>query len=141
MTGKQRSDVHQYLEHLYRLLVLLTEKTASLQTLQKLYSEADVACERETARGKRLLLQAQMLETQIRADMEAFVHVYRDIQGRVSGVEDNTERLVLQYRYLDCLTPEQIAEKMACSVKRVNRLLQRALARIHLPFETPCEKM
>lgn len=136
MSKKQWSDTHRYLDRLYQSLATLTEKITSLQ---ELYSEAETVCQGEADREPSLFLQMEVLEMRIQADMQDFVRIYRDIQSCVNGVDDPDERLLLQYRYLDCLTPEQIAEKIGCSKKQADRLHQRALAHVCSPAEMFCE--
>ena len=51
----------------------------------------------------------------------------RWIGGTIASLPDESLRRLLCYRYIDCLTWEQIAERMHYSVMQVHRLHRKAL--------------
>ena len=49
-----------------------------------------------------------------------------DLSSEIDKVEDVVERALLRYRYITCLTWEQIAEKMGYCLSQVYRIHNRA---------------
>lgn len=49
-----------------------------------------------------------------------------DLSSEIDKVEDVLERAILRYRYITCLTWEQIAEKMGYCLSQVYRIHNRA---------------
>lgn len=57
----------------------------------------------------------------------------REVEGVISQVQDERLRAVLEYRYLACLTWEQIADKMHYTVRNIYNLHTAALHAVE-PF-------
>lgn len=72
------------------------------------------------------------LEREIDADIDRLVAIRDGIKTIIEAVEDDRERLLLQYRYLDGKTFEWIAAKMDLSWQWVHKLHSKALAKIIL---------
>ena len=62
------------------------------------------------------------------ADIAHLVEARREIEKRLSRMEDSTCRLLLEYRYLDGLTWEQVAEQMEYGNTHIFNLHHKALA-------------
>ncbi len=72
------------------------------------------------------------MEREIDADIDRLVAIRDGIKTIIEAVEDDRERLLLQYRYLDGKTFEWIAAKMDLSWQWVHKLHSKALAKIIL---------
>ena len=67
------------------------------------------------------------MEGDINAAIDTLVDLRRDIQGAIDKVPDENLRLLLEYRYIDGLTFEQIAEKLHYGYQWVYKLHRKAL--------------
>ena len=72
------------------------------------------------------------LEREIDADIDRLISIRDNIKAVIEAVEDDRERLLLQYRYLDGKTFEWIAAEMNLSWQWVHKLHSKALAKIYL---------
>ena len=67
-------------------------------------------------------------ETEINCDIDNLVSLQREISGKILLIEDNRLRLLLELRYINCLTFERIACDMNYSYMQICRLHGKALA-------------
>ena len=72
------------------------------------------------------------LENEIDADIDRLVAIWDGIKTIIEAVEDDRERLLLQYRYLDGKTFEKIAVEMNYSWRQIHRLHSRALTNLKM---------
>ena len=72
------------------------------------------------------------LENEIDADIDRLVAIRDGIKTIIEAVEDDRERLLLQYRYLDGRTFEEIAVQMHYSWRQIHRLHSRALSNLKM---------
>ena len=72
------------------------------------------------------------LEKEIDADVDRLISVRDNIKSVIEAVEDDRERLLLQYRYLDGWTFEKIAVEMNYSWRQIHRLHSRALTNLKM---------
>ena len=72
------------------------------------------------------------LEKEIDADVDRLIAVRDNIKSVIEVVEDDRERLLLQYRYLDGWTFEKIAVEMNYSWRQIHRLHSRALTNLKM---------
>jgi RinA family phage transcriptional activator len=70
------------------------------------------------------------LEKEIDADVDRLIEVRDSIKSIIEAVEDDRERLLLQYRYLDGRTFEEIAVQMHYSWRQTHRLHSQALTNV-----------
>ncbi|MBE5825284.1 MAG: DUF1492 domain-containing protein [Butyrivibrio sp.] len=70
------------------------------------------------------------LQEEISADIDRLVDLRKEIMGVIDEVEDPEESLVLNLRYINNLSWEDIASQMDCSVRSVHRIHGRALENI-----------
>lgn len=72
------------------------------------------------------------LEKEIDADVDRLIEVRDSIKSIIEAVEDDRERLLLQYRYLDGRTFEEIAVQMHYSWRQIHRLHSQALTNLKM---------
>ena len=70
------------------------------------------------------------LENEIDADIDRLVAIRDGIKTIIEAVEDDREKLLLQYRYLDGKTFEKIAVEMNYSWRQIHRLHSKALTNL-----------
>jgi DNA-directed RNA polymerase specialized sigma subunit len=78
------------------------------------------------------------LEQEVNNDVDRLVDVRREIGQVIEAVEDDRERLLLQYRYLDGRTFEWIAAGMNYSWRHTHRLHSTALSGIKIKEVIEC---
>jgi DNA-directed RNA polymerase specialized sigma subunit len=85
-------------------------------------------------RGKTESIIAKIvdLENEIDADIDRLVAIRDGIKTIIEAVEDDRERLLLQYRYLDGRTFEEIAVQMHYSWRQIHRLHSQALTNLKM---------
>ena len=76
------------------------------------------------------------LEKEIDADVDRLIEVRDSIKSIIESVEDDRERLLLQYRYLDGRTFEEIAVQMHYSWRQIHRLHSKALINLKIGLQT-----
>lgn len=67
-------------------------------------------------------------EAEINCEIDALVELQREISAKIARVDDSRLRLLLELRYLNCMTFERVAVAMNYSYMQVCRLHGRALA-------------
>lgn len=72
------------------------------------------------------------LEAEMNADIDMLVELKQSIENIIAVVEDDRERLLLQYRYLDGRTFEWIAAEMHYSWRQIHYIHVRGLKQIRL---------
>ena len=72
------------------------------------------------------------LEADINQDIDQLLNIRKEIVTTIEAVEDDRERLLLQYRYLDGYTFEWIAGDMELSWRWIHILHSKALDKINL---------
>ena len=72
------------------------------------------------------------LENEIDADIDRLISIRENIKAVIEAVEDDRERLLLQYRYLDGWTFEKIAVEMNYSWRQIHRLHSQALTNLKM---------
>lgn len=72
------------------------------------------------------------LEQEINQDIDRLIAIRDNIKATIEVVEDDRERILLQYRYLDGRTFEWIAAEMELSWRHIHRLHSKALDKINL---------
>lgn len=72
------------------------------------------------------------IEAEINREIDELQEVCREIKAVLNQLEDDTLRLLMEYRYIDGLTWEQVAEKMHYSWRHTCRLHGEALAKINM---------
>lgn len=73
------------------------------------------------------------LEREITEEINAAVDVQREIAGAIAAVSDERLRTLLELKYINCLTLEEIAVRLHYSYKQVCRLHGMALAAVRCP--------
>lgn len=70
------------------------------------------------------------IEAQLAKEIDGLCTARQEIGGTLDRMEDETLKLLMEYRYIDGLTWEQVAEKMHYSWRQVCRKHEKALEQI-----------
>ena len=90
--------------------------------LKKAYDiKLEIISKKEVLKERRATLVEEERE------LEALYDSMEKLSHMIDEVEDVMERALLRYRYITCLTWEQIAEKMGFCLAQVHRIHSRAL--------------
>ncbi len=73
------------------------------------------------------------LEREINEDIDRSIDVQREIRAAITTVPDERLRHLMELRYINCLTLEEIARRMDYSYKQICRLHGKALLQIRCP--------
>ena len=70
------------------------------------------------------------LESELLDDINELVDMQREAYKIINSLEDDTERLVLQYYYIDRMGMNEIAEEIGYCLRHTHRIKKKALKRI-----------
>lgn len=82
--------------------------------------------------GERAKCKVVALEQELDREIDRQVDERRNLEKAIRGVEDERLRLLLEYRYFDQLSWEELAQKMNYCYQHVFRLHKQALKAIDL---------
>lgn len=131
-----KMNAKEYLQQAYRLNELINSNQAELDQLRNLstsISSVDVSKERvqggTDSHDKIGTIVAKIVDLNdlINDEIDRFVDLKTDIHTKIMQIPDNTEKLVLKYRYIEFCTWEQIAVKLGFTFQWVHVLHKRAL--------------
>lgn len=118
-------EIDRKLEEVARLRAKLTRVT-------EVYSTEPRGGGSIYGKTEEILAKIVDLEKEIDADIDRLVAIRDGIKTIIEAVEDDRERLLLQYRYLDGWTFEKIAVEMNYSWRQIHRLHSRALSNLQM---------
>ena len=81
---------------------------------------------------KRPLEKVLEIDAEINREIDELQTVQQEIRAALNQLEDENLELLMEYRYIDGLTWEQVAEKMHYSWRHTCRLHGEALAKINM---------
>ena len=129
----------EYLRQAYRLYDLIQSNKEELKQLKQLsvslpgtdYSKERVQTSNSTdARYTEIIAKIDELERVIRQEIDDILTLKFEIRSVINSVADNSEKLVLKYRYLNFFTWDKICYKMGISLKTVHRIHNNALKNV-----------
>lgn len=141
MEQKHTAEVIEYLEQAHRLREYIMVKEEQLASLRE-------AAERIVPRGiggeigksghygnakEDILCKVMDLESELVRDIGRMIDSMRRVKRAVEAVEDKTMRMVLELRYLNYKTWEQISDIMCYSERHIYRLHMQAVGCVALP--------
>ena len=141
-TAMVPSNNQNKIKYLKRYINLDREIDRKLEEVSRLRSKLTRVTEVFTAEPKgggsiygkteEILAKIVDLEKEIDADVDRLIAVRDNIKSVIEVVEDDRERLLLQYRYLDGWTFEKIAVEMNYSWRQIHRLHSKALTNLKM---------
>jgi len=118
-------EIDRKLEEVARLRAKLTRVT-------EVYSTEPRGGGSIYGKTEEILAKIVDLEKEIDADVDRLISIRDNIKAIIEAVEDDRERLLLQYRYLDGRTFEEIAVQMHYSWRQIHRLHSKALTNLKM---------
>ena len=118
-------EIERKLEEVARLRSKLTRVT-------EVYSTEPRGGGTIYGKTEEILAKIVDMEKEIDADVDRLISIRDNIKAIIEAVEDDRERLLLQYRYLDGRTFEEIAVQMHYSWRQIHRLHSKALTNLKM---------
>ena len=113
-----KEEKKRYLSGYTQLERSVEERLGELERLQTLQSRLPA--------GEAVQRSAAQLQRQLEEEMDACVRKRARISSLIAGAGEGTARILLEYRYLQGCTWEQIAEKLHYSTMQIHRIHNRA---------------
>ena len=127
------------LDKCYYLPQLIDSKTEEIKRLRELSTSipgADPSREfvsggpQVQCRYAEIINKIVDLESEILDEVNDLLDLQKEARRLINAVEDETERLVLQYYYIDGLTMEEISERIGYGERHTYRIKKAALEKI-----------
>jgi len=131
-----------YLKQAYRLNELIQSDQQELEDLRLLagsvpgidYSKDKVQSSPSGDAGfTNIVMKIIELEAAINNDIERLLALKLEIRETINAVQDNEERLLLKYRYLNFMSWEDVCSYMQVSMRTAHRIHKAALENIIIP--------
>ena len=129
-----------YLEQAYRIDQRINCKIEQVSSLHSLATKANSTLtdmpgspNRNVHRMEDIIVKIVDLETEINHDIDTLVDLKAEITKVIKQVEDLELQMLLEQRYLNCRTWEQIAVDMGYNVRHLYRMHEKALTKVQIP--------
>ena len=139
MPTEQQMKAKRYLQQVHKINAMIDSKTEELKELRLLANSlpsSDFSKERvqETKRHDaqftKYVISIVDLEKEIDEELAHLVQLKKEIRDKIYQVQNHNRLLVLQYRYVELLKWEDIAERLNYSLKQTHRIHNDALTDI-----------
>lgn len=120
------SSINCKIEQVESLHDLATKATATL-------SDMPGSPTRNTHKMENIIIKILMLEGEINADIESLVDLRNEIHSVISAIEDEDYRMLIEKRYINHESWEDIADDMGYGLDSIYKLHGKALKLITLP--------
>ena len=129
-------NAKEYLQQAYRLNELIDSNQKELEQLRALstnITSGDMSKERVQSSTQshdkigNIVAKIVDLNEIINSEIDSFVDLKTDIHNKIMQISDNTEKLILKYRYIEFLTWEEIAVRLDFTFQWVHVLHKKAL--------------
>ena len=138
--NKQQIATKNYLMRAYRIDQRIENKMEQIARLNDLATKATVTYSdmprNPNHAGSRMedaILSIIDLQTEINQDMLELVNIKREIMTSIKAVNDPELQLLLELRYLNYVSWEQIALQMNFSIDNIFKLHKKALDLVEVP--------
>lgn len=135
-------NAKQYLKQAYRLNELIHSNKQELADLRLLsdsisgmdYSKDRVQTSTSSDAGfTNIVAKIVELEKVINIDTERMLSLKLEIRESINAVQDNDEKLLLKYRYLNFMSWEDVCSFMKVSMRTAHRIHAAALSNVVVP--------
>lgn len=134
MTAKEYMEQARYLD------MQINSKIEQVRTLNELatkvttvYSDMPHSPNRNTGRMEETIAKIIDLESEIDRDIDASVDLKREIQTVINNIEDEKYRVLLELRYINQKSWEEIANQLGYDLRYTHKIHGRALQKITVP--------
>lgn len=119
------TQINMKLEQISSLHELATKATSTL-------SDMPGSPTRNTHSMEDIIIKILMLENEINADIDRMVDLKNEILNAISTIDDEEYRIVLEKRYINYESWEDIALDMGCGVDNIYKIHGRALKKMKI---------
>lgn len=134
MTAKEYLLQAHYLDiRIDSKLKELTELRSLAMKVTSAYSNTPHTITPDNRRLEKILAGIVDLEKEIDTDIDNFVDLQREIKTTIEEVKDEKYKALLEMRYLNQMTWEQIAVKLGYDLRYTYKIHGRALQKISVP--------
>ena len=131
MTVKEYLKQAMYLDALINSKVRQAEHLRSLATkVTTTYSDQGVSSEHDNKRLEKTIAKIIDLEREINDDIDTLIDLKIEITAIISQVTDIKQRLILEKRYLDFESWEQISCDLKYNIRHIRRLHNESIKKI-----------
>lgn len=131
MTVKEYLKQAMYLDALINSKVHQAEHLRSLATkVTTTYSDQGVSSEHDNKRLEKTIAKIIDLEREINDDIDTLIDLKIEITAIISQVTDIKQRLILEKRYLDFESWEQISCDLKYDIRHIRRLHNESIKKI-----------
>lgn len=134
------SDARTYLEQAYRIDQRINSKIEQVASLHNLATKANSTLtdmpgspNRNIHRMEDIIVKIVDLENEINQDIDMLVDLKTEIMQVIKKVDDLELQTLLEQRYLNFRTWEQIAVDMGYNVRHLYRMHDKALKAVQVP--------
>lgn len=127
-------DAKQYLSQAYYLDKRINSKIEQVASLRELATKATASVHAERVSGTRqrspmenAVLKLIDLENEINDDIDRLVDLKRELSAFIAEIDNHAYRIVLELRYLNGNTWEEVADVMGYDLRWIYRLHGKAL--------------
>lgn len=134
MTAKEYMEQARYLD------MQINSKIEQVRTLNELatkvttvYSDMPHSPNKNTGRMEETIAKIIDLENEINRDIDALVDLKQEVKTAVSKIEDEKYRVLLELRYINQKSWEEIANQLGYDLRYTHKIHGRALQKIIVP--------
>lgn len=134
MTAKEYMEQARYLD------MQINSKIEQVRTLNELatkvttvYSDMPHSPNRNTGRMEETIAKIIDLESEIDRDIDALVDLKQEVKTAISKIEDEKCRVLLELRYINQKSWEEIANQLGYDLRYIHKIHGRALQKITVP--------
>ncbi len=127
----------EYLSQAYRIDQRINSKLEQIQSLRRLLTKVNSTLDdmpgnpnRDRSLVEEYLVKIVDLEREIDSEIDRLVTIKADIIHAIGAVDDMECRMLLEERYLNFMSWDDIAYDMSYSVRHVHRIHSRALGMV-----------
>lgn len=135
-------NAKDFLKQAYRLNELVNSNVAELENLKALatsVSGANYGAERVQggnlpgSRIEAIVLKIVDLEKEIQGDITKYLDLKKVIRDAINNVQNQNEKLILRYRYIELLSWSEIQQRMGLDERQTYIIHGKALKNIQIP--------
>lgn len=135
-------NAKQYLKQAYRLNELIECNKQEIDDLYELsISIAGTDCSKDRVQTSpqnaaafvKIVEKIVDLENVINDEIEQMLNLKLEIRTVINEVQDNNEKLLLKYRYLNFMQWDEVCEKMNIAMRTSQRIHAEALKHVKVP--------
>ena len=134
MTAKEYMEQARYLDMQINSKIEQVRNLNELATkVTTVYSDIPHNLNRNTSPMEETVLKIIDLESEINKDIDALVNLKREIQAVINNVEDEKHRILLEMRYVNQMSWEEIAVQLGYNLRYTHKIHGLALQKVIFP--------